>query len=296
MRSSSVPVRDVDVRIAQQRRQIVGVGPHPRVLKVDDVQAAIAQHEVAAVIVAMAQHARLGRELFDDRLPFRGERGSLGFAQCRAAIPFDEVLDEVLELPRELLDIERHTVGQVLIGLQLGAAALQPIDQRDGLQVERRVLRERCGAQMSLERDVAEILQHYDAKRIGVAEDLGDRERHLTEQVRDVRERQGREIDGTGVQGDHVRGCVRRNHAEVLAIGRVAGERHDARAAVDHPGLPQKAVNPFPGLETVGSALVCHVFVGADPCVRPGPTRGSAPPSNGTSLSSPSRCIRIVPR
>ena len=60
-------LRQVDVRIAQQRRQIVGVGPHARVLEIDDVQAAIVQHQIAAVIVAMAQHARLARELVGDR-------------------------------------------------------------------------------------------------------------------------------------------------------------------------------------------------------------------------------------
>ncbi len=56
-------IGDVDVRVAQQRHQIVGVGPHARVLEVDDVQAPLAEHQVAAVVVAMAQHARLGRQL-----------------------------------------------------------------------------------------------------------------------------------------------------------------------------------------------------------------------------------------
>ena len=56
----------IDVRVAQQRHQVVGVGPHPRVLEVDDVELTVVQHQVAAVIVAVAEHPRLGRELCDD--------------------------------------------------------------------------------------------------------------------------------------------------------------------------------------------------------------------------------------
>ena len=43
--------------------EIVGVRSEPRVLEVDDVEPAVVQHQVAAVVVAMAEHAWLGGQL-----------------------------------------------------------------------------------------------------------------------------------------------------------------------------------------------------------------------------------------
>ena len=122
-------VGDVNVRIAQQRHEIVCVRSHPRILEVDDVEAAVVQHQVAAVIVAMAQHTRLGGELLHDRRPFGIKRVALGCAERRRAIAFDEMLREEIQLPCQLVDVERNRVRDVAIGLQLGAAPLQLLDQ-----------------------------------------------------------------------------------------------------------------------------------------------------------------------
>ncbi len=64
-------IADVDVRVAKQRRQVVGVRAQSRVLEVDDVELALMQHEVAAVIVAMTEDARLGGQFLDDARPIR---------------------------------------------------------------------------------------------------------------------------------------------------------------------------------------------------------------------------------
>src|SRR5467141_3731494 len=108
-------VVDLDVRIAEKRREIVGVGAHPRILKIDDIQAAFVEHQVAAVIVAVAQHARLRSELVRDCRPLPGERLSLSGRQADSAIGLDKMADEKVKLPRKLLDIERDAVRQVTI-------------------------------------------------------------------------------------------------------------------------------------------------------------------------------------
>ena len=109
--------REIDVRVAQQRRQVVGVRPHARVLKVDDDERSVVQHQVAAVIIAMAQHARArpassstiaGHSAASAALHRRAHR--------RAAIRAEEVLDEELQLPGQLLDVERHPVWRIRVG------------------------------------------------------------------------------------------------------------------------------------------------------------------------------------
>ena len=112
-----------------------------------------------------------------------------------AAIGLEEVLDEEVQLPRQLLDVERDAVGQVVRRRELRAAPLQRGDERDRLAVERRVLGRRRRAEVRLQRDVAEILQRQHAELVGVAEDRGNRHRHLREQARDVDERQRVEVE-----------------------------------------------------------------------------------------------------
>ena len=71
------------------------------------------QHQVAAVIVAMAEHARFAGQFLDDRRPLGAECLALRVAERRALVGNEVVLDEELELPRELLDVERDLVGRV---------------------------------------------------------------------------------------------------------------------------------------------------------------------------------------
>ena len=91
---------------------------------------------------------------------------------------------------------------------ELRAAPLQQLDERDRLPVERRVLGRRRGAEMRLQRDVAEILERENAERVGVAEDRRHRQRNLLQQRRDVGEGQRREVDRPGVQREHDRRAV----------------------------------------------------------------------------------------
>ena len=144
------------------------------------------------------------------------------------------MLREEVELPRQLLDVERDAVGQVLGRRELLAALLQRRDQRDRLAVERRVLRRARGAQVRLQRDVAEILQREHAEVVGVPQHLGNRHRHLRHQRRDVHERQLRDVERRGVQRQHDRRRAGQQDAEVAAVRRVAasaGRRAGCRAA-----------------------------------------------------------------
>ena len=106
-------LREIHVGVAQQRHQIVGVGAHPRVLEVDDVEPPLVQHQVAAVIVAMAQHARLGGQFLGDRRELGGQRLARRGRQRGAAIALEKVLGEELQLPGQLLDVERDAVRHV---------------------------------------------------------------------------------------------------------------------------------------------------------------------------------------
>ena len=148
--------------------------------------------------------------------------------QHRAPVALDEMLDEEVELPGQLLDVEGDPIGQVPIGLQLGAAPLQQRDERDGVPVQRRVLGRRRGSQMCLQRDVAQIFERHDAVGIRVAENRGDRQRHLLEQRGHVREGQRLEVDAPRVQREHHRVATGQDHAKVAPVGCVACERHDS--------------------------------------------------------------------
>ena len=147
--------------------------------------------------------------------------------QLRAAIALDEVLQEEIELPRELLDVERDAVGQIRRRRQLRAAPLQRRDQRDRLAIERRVRRRRRRAQVRLQRDVAEILQRQDAQLVDVIDDLRDRHRHRRQQLRDVHERQRGVVERRRVHREHER-LVRRARGCGSSGGRT--RRWSARA------------------------------------------------------------------
>ena len=85
--------------------------------------------------------------------------------------------------------------GRYASDCELRAAPLQQLDERDRLAVERGVLGRRRGAEVRLQRDVAEILQREDAELVRVAEDRRHRQRHLLQQLADVGERQRGEVD-----------------------------------------------------------------------------------------------------
>ena len=130
--------------------------------------------------------------------------GALAVAQGNAAVAFDEVLDEEIHLPRQLLDVEGDAVGDVSRRRELRAAPLQRVDQRDRLAIERRVFRPRRRAEMRLQRHIAEILQRDDAERIGMTEDRGHRHGHAAHEPSDVGKRQPLELDGLRMDGQHL--------------------------------------------------------------------------------------------
>src|SRR5262249_57496429 len=98
-------------------------------------------------------------------------------------IAVDEVTREEVELPGQLFDIEGCLVGKVHLRCELCSAALQQLDERHRLAVERRVFSWRRCTQMRLKRNVAEILEGENAQLIRVAEHSRGRERHPLQQL-----------------------------------------------------------------------------------------------------------------
>src|SRR5204862_5875746 len=68
---------------------------------------------VQTCALPISEHGRIGGELVDDRRPFAGQRLARCRRQCDAAIALDEVLEEELELPRQLVDVERSEERRV---------------------------------------------------------------------------------------------------------------------------------------------------------------------------------------
>ena len=157
----------------------------PRVLEVDDVQAAVVQHQIAAVIVAMAEHARLRGELLGDRLPFVGERRAFGRRQRRRrGSPRRSACEEV-ELPGQLLDVEGHPVRQVRVRRQLAlraAAAARSARPPRGRAPRARAVRR--GAEMRLQRHIARDPASATMPIcVRVPENRRHRQRHLLQQL-----------------------------------------------------------------------------------------------------------------
>ena len=170
--------------------------------------------------------------------------------------------------------VERDRVRHVPIRRQILAAPLQLLDERDRLPVQRRVLGGRRGAQVRLQRDVAEILQRENAELVGMADNSGDGQPNPLHQLRHVRERQIGVRNRTGVQRQDGRGSFVWNDPEVFAIGRVAGERDHARVASGEPALAQISIDPTAYLEAVSGPLV-HFHCALGP---PALSAGAAPP------------------
>src|SRR5262249_10261281 len=135
---------------------------------------------------------------------FLAERGPLLARERNPPIGLDEILDEELELPRQLLDVEGDRIRQVPIGRELGAALLEAVDERHRLAIERVGLAWRCRAEVRLQGDVAKILQGDDPQGVRVIDDRRHRERDLLEELGYVRERKRLENEWLRVERDHV--------------------------------------------------------------------------------------------
>ena len=194
------------------------------------------QHQVAAVVVAMAEHAGLGGQFLDDRRELLAERRARRRRRRRAAVGLEEVLHEEVQLPGELVDVERDAVGHVAGAASSRAAALQRFDEarRPGGRARRArpgVAAPRCACSVTSPRSCSAMMpSSFEWARMrgtgtGIA---ASRPATLTNG-------ELLEVDRSRVHGQHLRGVVRHQHAEVAAIRRVAGERHHGRAALREP-------------------------------------------------------------
>src|SRR5207237_10500631 len=133
---------------------------------------------------------------------------SSGGRNLEPAIRLEEMLDEEVELPGELVAVERNAERQELARLHLFAALLQPIDQFDGLFIERIVFDRLRAAEMRLQRHVAEVFENQNAEIVGVAGNRGDGQRDVRQQTADVHKRQLIELERLVVDGKHHRRVV----------------------------------------------------------------------------------------
>ena len=101
---------EIDVRVPQQRREVVAVGPEAGVLDVDHRERAVVEHhQVSGVVVAVTQHAPAGRLCCA-----LGEIADLAqetVAALGAEPALDEVLDEEVHLEPEPGRVERGSRG-----------------------------------------------------------------------------------------------------------------------------------------------------------------------------------------
>ncbi len=100
----------------------------------------MAHHQVAAVVVAVAQDPLFGRQFAHDGRELILQGAAVVGVEDGGAVAFEKVRDEELQLERQLLDVEGQAVRQVARRRKVGAAALQHVDQRDGVPVERQPL------------------------------------------------------------------------------------------------------------------------------------------------------------
>ena len=157
-------------------------------------------HQIAAVIVAVTQDARLSGELGGDRRELPAEHRALRLRQRGAAEALDEVLREEVELPGQLFDVKGDAIREIRVLDQLRTAALERFDELDRLAVEGGVFRRGRRAQVRLQRDVTEIFERQDAERIRMAQDRGHGEGQQPQQLGDVGKRQRRERNRGGVE------------------------------------------------------------------------------------------------
>src|SRR5439155_529694 len=108
---------------------------HARVLEIDDAEVVLAQHQIAAVVVAMAEHSGLGGQLLGDGCELGAKRLALHLAERDAAIRLEKVVQKKIELPRELFNIESNTVRKVSRMFELGASSLQHFDEANRLPI-----------------------------------------------------------------------------------------------------------------------------------------------------------------
>ena len=135
------------------------------------------------------------------------------------------MLHEEVQLPHQLVAIERDAVRNELIGFELDALTLHSKHELDGLFVQGVVLDRLRDAKMRLERDVAEIFKYQDAEVVGMTGNCRYRQWNAREETAHVHERQRVERKWLVVDREDDRRVIGSKNAEILAGRGVPGER-----------------------------------------------------------------------
>ena len=99
----------LDVRVAQERHEIVGHGAVHRVLEVEHAGIGLAHHEVARVVVAVHEHARLREVVREHAREHALERGALRVVERAPEVARDVPVGEEIELaPQERFVVRRQ--------------------------------------------------------------------------------------------------------------------------------------------------------------------------------------------
>ncbi len=197
------------------------------------------QHQVPAVIVTVTQHPWFRGQFLHDRAPLGAEGLCLRIAQGQPPVGPEEVPDEELEFPRQLVDVEGHAIRRIVARGHLAPAQLQRRNQVDGFAVARGMFGRTGHTEVCLKRDVSQVLLDQDAKLVVVPENGRHRQRQGLQQLGHPDKRECGRVDGPDMEGQHLRGRVAHQQPEVATIRGIARQRHDLDDAAGESG-PRK--------------------------------------------------------
>ena len=171
--------RPGDVAVAQQGDEVVGDGPHHRVLKIEDAGIArLGQHQVARVVVTMDAHSRLLQGTRHKPILHDRERG--GFFRCE---------HEARQRPQKPLAEQTKLSAQE--GLVVARQAIRRATRLDDRQGAQCIAVEPVGrvlGQLAEIHPVAQIGEHEEAGGAILRVDLGRVETHSAKPSRQIGE------------------------------------------------------------------------------------------------------------
>src|SRR6266850_353693 len=255
-----------DVRVAQERDQIVGDRTVHRVLKIENSGAGLAHHEVAGMVVAVHEHLRLPEVAPEDRRKHVLQGLELCRIQLALQLARDVPVREKAQFPLEQFP--------VVVGQQPRTARALNLEQR----VER-VFVELCGVALVERIQVGRVAQIRKQKKTLFKILRVDR-RHVHarggEQARNMNERSAVLLVGRRVHRDERRLCLAAANPVIAPEARVVGGGRDAEIAASEghrQPSPQLlcAVQKSSGNKELPSSLICAILAPAPKAQVQGP-------------------------
>ena len=177
----------------------------------------------------MTQDTGLGREPHDEPFELVRQLSPAAVGQRRLPVTEQEVLDEEVELPSELLDVERQPVRREGRG---GEPAAPLLDQRDHPRRPAIVHPSRVAirhAELGLERGVTQVLELQNAEIPGNTQNRRHRDWDLREQPGHVDEGETVGVERLAMDEQEPAIGIRWTDADVSPVRRVTGQLDEWR-------------------------------------------------------------------